>query len=118
MNTGALYRAAVEAEDRIMATLTRLRYAQRDVAARGLAYDSTAGDARQVYTSALGQLGIPADELAGLSSFHMEKMLRCMPRGGSRNRRSTAMAFDAAPKNDALAGILQGIPRPVDLSDQ
>jgi hypothetical protein len=118
MSTGAMYRAAVEAEGRIMATLTRLRYAQRDVAARGLAYDSTAGDARQVYADALVQLGVSRDEIAGLNSYTMEKMLKCMPPRGSRSPRSTAMAFDSAPKNDALAGILQGISRPVDLSDQ
>jgi hypothetical protein len=97
MNNGSLYRAAVEAEGRIMATLSRLRYAQNDVRSRGLAYDSSAADAREVYISALGQLGIPADELAGLSSFHMEKMLRAMPSRGSRAR-NPAMAFDATRK--------------------
>jgi hypothetical protein len=118
MNNGSLYRIAIEAEARITATLARRRYAENDVKSRGLAYDSSAVDAIGVYTSALGQLGIPADELAGLNSYTMERMLKCMPPRGSRSRRSTAMAFDSAPKNDALAGILQGISRPVDLSDQ
>jgi hypothetical protein len=118
MNTGLLYRAAVEAEARITAKMARLRYARADVAQRGMAYDANAADGREVYLSALEQMGIAQDEIAGLTSYDMEKMLKCMPRGGSRNRRSTAMAFDSAPKNDALAGILKGFSRPVDLSDQ
>jgi hypothetical protein len=117
MNTGLLYRAAVVAEERITQKMGRLRYAQRDVAARGLAYDANADDAREVYISALEQMGVARDEIRGLTSYDMERMLKCMPPRGSRSRRP-AMAFDAAPKNDALAGILQGISRPVDLTDQ
>jgi hypothetical protein len=116
MNTGALYRAAVEAEGRIMATLTRRRYAENDVKSRGLAYDSSASDAIGVYTSALGQLGIPADELAGLSSFHMEKMLRAMPGRGARARRPE-MAFDAKACSK-LDSILGGVAPPVDLTER
>jgi hypothetical protein len=117
MNNGALYRAAVEAEDRIMATLSRLRYAQNDVRSRGLAYDSSAADGREVYLSALANMGIARDEVRGLTSYDMEKMLRCMPARGSRARRPSAMAYDVA-QNDALAGILAGVPTPIDLSDR
>jgi hypothetical protein len=117
MNNGVLYRVAVEAEERIMAKMNRFRQARNDVAARGLAYDSAADDARSVYVSALGQLGVSPDELRGLTSFDLERVLRLMPRGGARSRRS-AMAFDAAPKNDALAAILNGSSTPLDLSDR
>jgi hypothetical protein len=117
INNGVLYRAAVAAEERITQKMRRLRYAQRDVAARGLAYDANAADGREVYLSALEQMGIARDEIAGLTSYDMEKMLRCMPRGGSRNRRSTAMAFDSRACSK-LDGILAGAPTPVDLSDR
>jgi hypothetical protein len=116
MNNGSLYRIAIEAEARITATLARRRYAENDVRSRGLAYDSSASDAIGVYTSALGQLGIPADELAGLSSFHMEKMLKCMPGRGSRARRPS-MAFDSRACSK-LDSILAGVAAPMDLSDR
>jgi hypothetical protein len=116
MNTGSLYRIAIEAEARITATLARRRYAENDVKSRGLAYDSSASDAIGVYTSALGQLGIPADELAGLSSYTMEKMLRCMPTRGSRSR-APSMAFDSRQTSN-LDSILAGAPTPMDLSDR
>jgi hypothetical protein len=116
MNTGLLYRAAVVAEERITAKMNRLRYARADVAQRGLAYDSSAADAREVYVSALAQKGISRDELRTLTSYDLEKMLRCMPSGGSRSR-APAMAFDhnACSKLD---GILAGAATPVDLSDR
>jgi hypothetical protein len=116
MNTGLLYRAAIVAEERITAKMNRLRYAQRDVAARGLAYDANAEDAIGVYASALSQMGIPRDEIAGLTSYDMEKMLRCMPRGGSRSR-APSMAYDHKAAS-SLDGILGGAPTPVNLSDQ
>jgi hypothetical protein len=117
MNNGALYRAAVVAEERITAKLQRLAKAKSDVAARGLAYDSESDDARGVYVSALGQLGVSPDELRGLTSFDLERVLRLMPAGGARSRRSTAMAFDAKQASK-LDGILAGAPTPVDLSDR
>jgi hypothetical protein len=116
MNTGLLYRAAVAAEERITAKMSRLRYAQNDVRSRGLAFDSGALDARETYISALEQMGIARDEIRGLTSYDMERMLRCLPRGGSRSR-SPAMAFDAkaCSKLDAILGTAT---TPVDLSDR
>jgi hypothetical protein len=81
-----------------------------------MAFDSNADDAREVYISALEQMGIARDEIRGLTSYDMEKMLRCMPRGGSRSRRP-AMAFDSRACSK-LDGILAGAPSPVDLSDR
>jgi hypothetical protein len=118
ISSGVLYRAAVEAEARITQKMARLRYAQNDVRSRGMAYDANAEDAREVYVSALSQRGISRDELRTLTSYDLEKMLKCMPARGSRSRRSTAMAMDAAPKDDALAGILNGSSTPLDLSDR
>jgi hypothetical protein len=116
MNTGLLYRAAVVAEARITQKMARLRYARADVAQRGLAYDAAAEDAREVYLSALEQMGIARDEIAGLTSYDMEKMLRCMPRGGSRSRRPS-MAFDSR-QTSRLDSILEGVGAPMDLSDR
>jgi hypothetical protein len=115
MNTGVLYRAAVEAEARITQKMARLRYAQNDVRSRGMVFDANAADGREVYLSALEQMGIARDEIAGLTSYDMEKMLRCMPRG-SRSRRA-GMAFDAKACSK-LDGILAGAPTPMDLSDR
>jgi hypothetical protein len=116
INNGVLYRAAVAAEERITAKMGRLRYAQNDVKSRGMAFDANAEDAREVYISALEQMGIARDEISGLTSYDMEKMLRCMPRGGSRAR-APAMAFDAKACSK-LDSILGDAPTPVDLSDR
>jgi hypothetical protein len=116
MNTGALYRAAILAEERITAKMNRLRFARADVAQRGMAYDANAEDAREVYISALAQMGVARDEIAGLTSYDMERMLRCLPRGGSRSR-APAMAYDHKAAS-SLDGILGGAPTPVNLSDQ
>jgi hypothetical protein len=117
MNNGVLYRLAVEAEERVTARLNRRRQAQSEVAARGLAFDANAPDARSVYVAAMAQLGVSPDELGGLTSFDLQRMLKVMPARGSRSR-APSMAFDAAPKNDALAGILKGSSTPLDLSDR
>jgi hypothetical protein len=117
MNNGVLYRAAIEAEERITAKMNRFRQARNEVSARGLALDANADDAREVYISALAQLGVPRDEVRSLTSFDLQRVLRLMPTGGSRNRRS-AMAFDATRKKDALDDILGDIPPVVDLSDR
>jgi hypothetical protein len=96
--------------------MNRLRFARADVAQRGMAYDANAEDAREVYLSALEQMGIPRDEIRGLTSYDMEKMLRCMPRGGSRSR-APSMAYDHKAAS-SLDSILGGAPTPVNLSDQ
>jgi hypothetical protein len=118
MNNGALYRAAIEAEGRIMASMTRRQYAENDVRRRGLAYDSAAADARGVYVSAMQQMGIPESDLRGLTSYDLERMLRAMPRGGARGRRPAAMAADSNRTPDALDEILDGSPRPTDLTER
>jgi hypothetical protein len=118
MNSGALYRAAVVAEERIMAKMGRLKQARSEVVARGLALDSSADDARGVYVSALGQMGVSADELRGLTSFDLQRMLKVMPSAGSRSRRSAAMAFDANRKKDALDDILDGSSTPMNLTER
>jgi hypothetical protein len=116
ISNGVMYRIAVEAEDRVTRRMARLRYAQADVRARGLACDSSADDARETYISALASMGVSRDEVSSLTSYDMEKMLRCMPARGSRARRP-AMAFDAR-ETAKLDAILGGVPTPVDLSDR
>jgi hypothetical protein len=116
ISNGVLYRAAVAAEERITAKMARLRYAQNDVRSRGLAYDANAPDARETYISALEQRGIARDELRTLTSYDLERLLKCLPRGGSRSR-SPSMAFDHKQASK-LDGILAGAPTPMDLSDR
>jgi hypothetical protein len=116
MNTGLLYRAAIEAEARITAKMNRLRYARADVAQRGMAFDSNADDAREVYISALAQKGIARDELLTLTSYDLERMLRCIPTRGSRSSRA-GMAYDHK-QTSKLDGILGGVATPMDLTER
>jgi hypothetical protein len=116
ISSGVLYRAAVEAEARITQKMARLRYAQNDVRSRGMAYDANAEDAREVYVSALSQRGISRDELRTLTSYDLEKMLKCMPAHGSRSR-APAMAYDHKAAS-SLDGILGDAATPLNLSER
>jgi hypothetical protein len=116
MNNGVLYRAAVEAEERILHKMNRFRQARSEVAARGLAFDSSADDARAIYVSAMEQMGVSASELRGLTSYDLQRMLKIMPARGSRAR-APSMAFDANRKRDHLDEILADAPTPVNLTE-
>jgi hypothetical protein len=114
----SMYRAAIDIEDRLLAKLTAIRYAEKDVgldviAREGLAYDDAAG----LYRSALVAFGVNAADVRGLGLDALRTVWKHQPMPGlQRSRSAPAMALDSSAGNSTLRTILQGVKAPVDMT--
>jgi hypothetical protein len=116
------YQAAKLAADIASDSLHALRQAEFDTAPfigrPAMAFDSAAA----VYKHALGECGVSAVELRGLSADELRIVWKNLPKPGQRQpfRRPSAavgMAMDGA-SDGKLDSILRGAGAPVDLSSR
>jgi hypothetical protein len=90
---------AAQIENSVMARVTALRQAERDVAHFGMAFDG-ATSAEELYRNALEHCGVARQESSGLNLSSLRVLLKHRPMPGSRAwRDAPAMAFDSGEKS-------------------
>jgi uncharacterized protein len=117
LDEAILAKVAKMAEDSVTAKFKAIREAERAVfpyighIKQDMAFDS----AEAVYAQTLAAIGVPKADIDGLPLAALKVVLKQHPVPGSVRRDQPRMAADAAPKDDALAGILKNFPTPVHL---